>query len=162
MNLMNYEGYVAKIEYSDEDQCLVGHVINVPDTTIAFHADSVSEIEKVFHETVAGYITDCQAQGEEPRKPYSGRFVLRLPPEQHAAITAAAAREGKSLNAWAVERLMLLRQIQADVAQLAEGGKELQTEIATAGKQSSPRRSMPSLARTRATHYHRDAKPSPT
>lgn len=107
MNMMHYQGYDAKIEYSDDDQCLVGHVINVPDTIIAFHAESVSEIERVFHETVNGYINDCQAQDEEPRKPYSGKFVLRLPPEQHAAIAAAAARAGQSLNAWVAARLLV-------------------------------------------------------
>lgn len=107
MNLMHYHDYDATIAYSDEDQCLVGQVIDVPDTVIAFHADSVLEIERVFHEMVDGYIADCEARGVEARKPYSGKFMLRLPPEQHAAIARAAARAGQSLNAWVVERLRL-------------------------------------------------------
>lgn len=105
MNIMHYKDYDAEIEYSDEDECLVGHVVNIADTVIAFHADSVTEIEHVFHEMVDGYITDCAERGVEARKPYSGKFMLRLAPEQHAKIASAAARDGKSLNAWVAERL---------------------------------------------------------
>jgi predicted RNase H-like HicB family nuclease len=36
---------------------------------------------------------------------YSGRFVLRLPKSLHANLAAAAAREGVSLNQYALYRL---------------------------------------------------------
>ncbi len=29
MNIMTYKGYTAKIEYSDEDQCLIGHITGI-------------------------------------------------------------------------------------------------------------------------------------
>ncbi|MCX7094120.1 MAG: toxin-antitoxin system HicB family antitoxin [Methylobacter sp.] len=35
----------------------------------------------------------------------SGKFVLRIPPEDHAAVTRAAITSGKSLNQWGVEVL---------------------------------------------------------
>ena len=31
MNTMTYKGYAAKIEYSDEDQCLIGHIAGIRD-----------------------------------------------------------------------------------------------------------------------------------
>ena len=47
----------------------------------------------------------CQENEVEPFKTYSGMFVLRIPPEDHAAVTRAAIASGKSLNQWAVEVL---------------------------------------------------------
>ncbi len=47
----------------------------------------------------------CAEDGVEPRKSYSGKFVLRLDPETHEAATAAAIAEGKSLNQWAAETI---------------------------------------------------------
>ncbi|MEW5767476.1 MAG: toxin-antitoxin system HicB family antitoxin [bacterium] len=44
--------------------------------------------------------------GEEPEKPYSGRFVLRISPEGHWTIALAAQLTNKSLNTWAVEHLV--------------------------------------------------------
>ena len=43
MNTMTYRGYAAKIEYSDEDQCIVGHVAGILDV-IGFHADNVADL----------------------------------------------------------------------------------------------------------------------
>jgi len=102
--MMTYKGYDAHIEYSDEDECLTGRLMGIADI-VTFHGESVKEIEKAFHESVDHYLAFCAERGKNPNKPYSGKFVLRLRPEQHAAIATAAAREGKSLNAWAAERL---------------------------------------------------------
>ncbi|MFL6806921.1 MAG: toxin-antitoxin system HicB family antitoxin, partial [Xanthobacteraceae bacterium] len=44
-------------------------------------------------------------RGEEPEKPLSGKFVVRLEPSLHRAIATAAEREGKSINGWVKERL---------------------------------------------------------
>ena len=40
----------------------------------------------------------CKEKGINPRKEYSGKFNLRVPPELHAEVVAIAAAEGKSLN----------------------------------------------------------------
>jgi predicted HicB family RNase H-like nuclease len=39
---MRYRGYAARIEYSDEDECLVGHIAGIRDI-VSFHGDSVAE-----------------------------------------------------------------------------------------------------------------------
>ena len=31
MNTINYKGYAARIEYSDEDDCLIGHIAGIND-----------------------------------------------------------------------------------------------------------------------------------
>jgi predicted HicB family RNase H-like nuclease len=46
----------------------------------------------------------CRQHGEKPKKPYSGKLTLRISPDVHADI-AAAAHNGKSISKWVVETL---------------------------------------------------------
>jgi predicted HicB family RNase H-like nuclease len=43
--------------------------------------------------------------GSAPEKPASGKVMLRIAPEVHAAAIKAAARSGTSLNKWAESAL---------------------------------------------------------
>ena len=101
---MTYKGYTAIVGFSAEDGCLVGHLAGINDV-IGFHADSVAEIRKVFHETVDDYLATCAKIGREPNKPYSGKVTLRLPPELHAQLAVQAEANGSSLNNWLVSAL---------------------------------------------------------
>lgn len=51
------------------------------------------------------YFAFCKERGEDPERPFSGKFVLRVDPAVHRAITRAAEREGVSINKWAEEHL---------------------------------------------------------
>ena len=102
MNTMTYRGYAARIEYSDKDQCLVGHITGINDV-VGFHGESVAELRTTFEEAVEDYLEACEKLGRAPQKPYSGKLMLRVPPEVHAAIAAAAEISGKSINQWAIE-----------------------------------------------------------
>ena len=51
------------------------------------------------------YLEFCAQRGEEPEKPFSGRFVVRIDPELHKQIYIKAKQEGKSLNTWVSEKL---------------------------------------------------------
>jgi predicted HicB family RNase H-like nuclease len=102
MNTMTYKGYAARIEYSDEDQCLIGHLAGIHDV-VGFHGESVAELRKAFEEAVEDYLETCEQLGRAPQKPYSGRMMLRVPPEVHAAVAVAAEVSGKSINQWATE-----------------------------------------------------------
>ncbi len=55
MNTMSYKGYIAKIEYSNEDGCFVGHVADINDI-VGFHADLLYELRSAFEESVDDYI----------------------------------------------------------------------------------------------------------
>ncbi len=100
MKGMNYNGYFAKVEFDPEDHIFVGRIIGIRDV-IAFHGESVSELETAFHEAVDDYLDACKKLGQEPNKPYSGNLMLRIPAEVHAAVAAAAEASGKSINQWA-------------------------------------------------------------
>ncbi|MCV6615149.1 MAG: type II toxin-antitoxin system HicB family antitoxin [Cellvibrionaceae bacterium] len=101
---LTYKGYAARVEFSAEDECLVGHIAGIQDT-VGFHAESVPELKHAFEEAVEDYLDSCKKTGKTPQKPYSGKLMLRLKPELHAAIATAAELSGKSINQWAAEAL---------------------------------------------------------
>ncbi len=110
MKPMTYQGYAARIEYSDEDACFVGRVAGIRDM-ISFHGESVDEIRHAFIEAMDFYLATCAERGETPNKPYSGKLMLRVPPEVHAAVATAAEVSGKSINQWAAEMLSKATQV---------------------------------------------------
>ena len=97
--MMNYKGYIGKVEYDDENRIFTGEVINTR-TVITFHGDSVDELEKEFHASVDDYLDWCKEDGIEPEKPYSGKFNVRIEPELHKRVAAAAKILGISLNSF--------------------------------------------------------------
>ena len=104
MNTMSYNGYSARVEFDAEDRLFVGHVAGIRDI-VGFHGKSVAELEAAFHEAVDDYLAACKKLKQSPDKPYSGRVMLRLPPEVHARASAAAQVQGVSFNQWAAQVL---------------------------------------------------------
>jgi len=104
MKAMTYKGYAARIEYSEEDGCFVGHIAGIKDV-IGFHGESVAELRAAFREAVDDYLRTCEKLGRPPQKPYSGKLMLRIPPEVHARAAMMAEAQGKSLNQWAADVL---------------------------------------------------------
>jgi predicted HicB family RNase H-like nuclease len=96
---MEYKGYIGKVEFDEDAGILHGEVINLRDV-ITFEGDSVEEIEKSFQESVDDYLAFCAERGEEPEKPYSGKFIVRMPPELHREASIKAKLANKSLNHW--------------------------------------------------------------
>jgi predicted HicB family RNase H-like nuclease len=101
---MRYKGYSARVEYSDEDECFVGRVAGLRDI-ITFHGESVDEVRQAFKEALDFYLETSAQRGETPNKPYSGKLMLRIAPEVHAAVATAAEVSGKSINQWVAEVL---------------------------------------------------------
>ena len=102
MNTMTHQGYAARVEYSEEDGCFVGHIAGIRDV-IGFHGESVTDLRAAFEEAVEDYRETCNKLGREPNHPFSGQFRLRLPPELHARAAMTAETQGKSLNTWVSE-----------------------------------------------------------
>ena len=97
--MMNYKGYIGKVEYDDENRVFSGTVINVK-TVITFYGSTVDEIENEFKLSVDDYLEWCREDGIEPEKPYSGRFNVRLTPELHQQAAVSAKVLGISLNSF--------------------------------------------------------------
>lgn len=96
MNIMQYKNYVARIEYSEEDDCFVGHLAGINDV-VGFHANSVKELHKTFKIAVNDYLDTCKKLNRPPQKHYSGKIMLRVSPDLHAKAALQAETHGKSL-----------------------------------------------------------------
>jgi predicted HicB family RNase H-like nuclease len=101
---MQYKGYVGKVEFDDESKIFHGEIIGIRDV-VTFQGTTVKELEKAFKESIDDYLAFCKERGEDPDKPFTGKFVVRLAPELHRAAFIAAKRAGKSLNSWLSEKV---------------------------------------------------------
>jgi predicted HicB family RNase H-like nuclease len=105
--MMEYKGYLGKVEFDDESNIFHGEVINLRDV-VTFQGETVGKLRKAFHESVDDYLEFCAARGEEPEKPYSGKFVVRVEPELHKTLAIRARKDGKSLNSLVTDALSKL------------------------------------------------------
>jgi predicted HicB family RNase H-like nuclease len=145
--MMEYKGYVGKVDFDDEAAIFHGEVINTRDV-ITFQGESVTELQQAFRESVDDYLAFCKGRNETPDKPFSGQFVTRIPPELHRQVNVAAALAGKSLNAWVAEQLQgaVVR-----VASMKAVGKKL---AAKAVKKKVAKVSRKPARRSRAIEQH--------
>ena len=93
--------YTYRVTWSEEDQEYVALCVEFP---------SISWLDKSQEKTLVGIrklvtntVTDLKQSGEpvpQPisARPYSGKFVVRVPPEVHRALALRAAEAGVSLN----------------------------------------------------------------
>ena len=72
---------------------------------MGFHGESVAELQTAFEEAVDDYLETCEKVDRQPQKAYSGKLLLRLPSDVHAAVATTAEVSGKSINQWATEVL---------------------------------------------------------
>ncbi|MCY3724965.1 toxin-antitoxin system HicB family antitoxin [Candidatus Poribacteria bacterium] len=77
MKTMTHRGYTAEIIYSDEDECFVGHVVNIDDI-VGFHGDTDEELRVAFEDVVDLYIKVENQPENPPQKHFAWRFLSRL------------------------------------------------------------------------------------
>lgn len=95
--ILEYKGYITKVEYIPEDQLLFGKIEGIEDL-ITFESDDAKKIEQEFHDAVDDYLIFCEEVGKEPNKTYKGTFNIRIDPRLHKKISLLAIRNDKSLN----------------------------------------------------------------
>ena len=59
INVLEYKGYKASIKFDEEDQIIIGRVLDIDDIII-FHGKSVTQFEKAFHQSINSYMRDCR------------------------------------------------------------------------------------------------------
>jgi len=101
---MKYRGYTARIDYDSRDHIFVGVVVGLSEQ-LSFHGAGVDELRADFEFAVDHYLASCAAIGVKPEKQSSGKLLIRVPPEVHAAAAAAAAANAQSLNQWIIDAL---------------------------------------------------------
>ena len=98
MDYLEYKGYKGTVEYSKEDDCLVGKVIGMYNNLILYEGKTLNDLKEDFRNAIDSYIASCEANGIAPRKPFSGKLVLRMSSELHGKVAMAAADSGATIN----------------------------------------------------------------
>lgn len=96
-NILEYKGYLTRIEYSAEDGVLYGKIEGIKDL-VNFESEDPKRIEEEFHNAVDDYLQMCEELGENPDKAYSGAFNVRVNPDLHRALSMRAIKNGETLN----------------------------------------------------------------
>jgi predicted HicB family RNase H-like nuclease len=104
MNVMTLDGYSAKIEYDAELDMFRGEILGL-NGGADFYGKNPKELRTEFKKSLQVFLEVCREKGVEPRRNYSGKFNLRIPPELHEKLAIAAQAEGKSINSLAQEAL---------------------------------------------------------
>lgn len=100
MNL-NTDRYTYRITWSENDREFVGLCLEFP--SLSWLAKSPEAALKGIRRVANKVVQDMENNGESPpppisRRSYSGKFVVRIPPEVHRILAIKAAEEGISLN----------------------------------------------------------------
>ena len=104
MNMMSLEGYNAKIEYDAELDVFRGEILGLTGGA-DFYGKNPRELRAEFKKSLQVFLEVCREKGIEPRRNYSGKFNLRIPPELHEKLAIVAQAENKSINSVAQEAL---------------------------------------------------------
>ncbi len=94
---IEYKGYTAKVELDEDLGVLTGHVVDTRDQ-FYFEGDTVRELLDSFHGVIDHYLKTCRIRGKSPDKPFTGKFLTRVPPELHRRLAVEAAKRDTSMN----------------------------------------------------------------
>jgi predicted HicB family RNase H-like nuclease len=99
--MLENDRYTYRVTWSEEDGEHVGLCVEFP--SLSWLAATPGEALDGVRRVVAEVVADMTATGEEvpeplALRPYSGRFVVRIPPETHRRLALEAAEENISLN----------------------------------------------------------------
>ena len=100
--------YTYRVTWSEEDSEHVGLCVELP--SLSWLAKTPEAALRGIRRVVAEVVADLEAEGEEIPQPialkrFSGRFMVRLPPELHRRLALQAAEAGVSLNRLASAKL---------------------------------------------------------
>jgi len=100
--------YTYRVTWSDADGEHVGLCAEFP--SVSWLAKTPEAALKGIRDVVAEVAADMTAAGEPLPEPiacraYSGRFMVRIPPEVHRSLAIQAAEAGISLNRLASAKL---------------------------------------------------------
>jgi predicted HicB family RNase H-like nuclease len=100
--------YAYRVSWSREDAEYLGLCAEFP--SLSWLAATPESALRGIRRAVADAVADMLAEGEAVPEPiatkrYSGKFMVRVPPELHRRLAAEAAEEGVSLNRLASARL---------------------------------------------------------
>ena len=112
MNTMTINGHDAVVSYDEDIDMFRGEFVGLNGGADFYAADIVG-LRKEGEISLRVFLDACQERGIEPRKHFSGKFNLRVPPSLHERLATQAAAHGKSINAWVLDLLKDQTTVQA-------------------------------------------------
>ena len=103
-NLMEIDGHKAVITYDPDIGMFRGEFIGLSGSA-DFYAKDVEGLVSEGRTSLRVYLQACEERGIAPYKKFSGKFNVRISPDLHADIVAAAEASGMSLNQWVEKAL---------------------------------------------------------
>jgi predicted HicB family RNase H-like nuclease len=102
--------YAYRVIWSEDDAQCVGLCAEFP--SLSWLAPTPEKALRGIRKMVADVVKDMKASGETIPKPlcsrrYSGKFMVRVPPEVHRQLALEAAEEDISLNRLVSAKLSL-------------------------------------------------------
>jgi len=93
--------YTYRVTWSEDDQEYIGLCTEFP--SLSWLDQTPESALNGIRETVESVIKDMKHTGEEIPQPiackrYSGKFIVRVPPEVHRNLAIQASESGVSLN----------------------------------------------------------------
>ena len=106
--MMKNDRYTYRVTWSEEDGEYVGLCTEFP--SLSWLAQVPEDALKGIRQVVAEVVADLKKNGEQIPEPiavrqYSGKFMVRIPPELHRRLVLEAAESGISLNRLASQKL---------------------------------------------------------
>ena len=106
--MLKNDRYTYRVTWSEEDNEYVGLCAEFP--SLSWLASTPEEALKGIRQVVADVVADLKASSELVPKPvairqYSGKFIVRIPPELHRRLALEAAEASISLNRLASAKL---------------------------------------------------------
>ena len=103
-----HDKYTYRVTWSEADEEYVGLCSEFP--SLSWLATSPEAALKGIRNVVAEVISDMMHNGESVPQPiatkrYSGKFMVRIPPDVHRQLAIEAAEAGVSLNRLASSKL---------------------------------------------------------
>jgi predicted HicB family RNase H-like nuclease len=99
--MLSNDRYSYRVTWSEEDSEYVGLCAEFP--SLSWLAPTPEAALEGIRQVVADVVSDLEANEEPIPEPistrqYSGRFMVRVPPEIHRQLVLEAAESGVSLN----------------------------------------------------------------
>ena len=108
--VLNKDRYTYRVIWSEEDGEYVGLCAEFP--SLSWLASSPESALKGIRKVVAEVVEDMKKEGEKIPEPivlkrYSGKFMVRVPPDLHRGLAIEAAEAGVSLNRLVSAKLIM-------------------------------------------------------
>jgi len=104
MNTMIINGQKATISYDESMDMFRGEFIGL-NGGADFYAADIAGLHAEGATSLRVFLDMCREDDAEPYRTFSGKFNVRIAPELHADVVAAAKSKGESLNRFIAETL---------------------------------------------------------